>query len=152
MNQHIPNQWLMFPPSLSRCYFSMLYLLSHPVLYHCSANPLKMPNAHQETVLGLSSFFFSDRITFASGLRRSCVPGKLALSSRVSMDATHRHRWEWPISRYHKIMVTYPYPFFVVINLLFSCIIFINDCICILTGSPIKYLFMMVYVIKNNWG
>ena len=29
-----------------------------------------------------------------------------------------------------------PYPFLVVITQLFSCIIFINDCICVLTGSP----------------
>ena len=47
------------------------------------------------------------------------------------------HRWELSVSHYHKIMVIYPYPFFVVITLLFSCIIFINYCICILTGSPV---------------
>ena len=46
------------------------------------------------------------------------------------------HRWELPVLRYHKILVIYPYTFFVVINQLFSNIIFINDYICILTGSP----------------
>ena len=35
-----------------------------------------------------------------------------------------------------RIMVIYPYPFLVVITQLFSWIIFINYCICILTGSP----------------
>ena len=46
------------------------------------------------------------------------------------------HRWDLPVLHYHEIMVIYPYPFLVVITQLFSCIIFINDCICILTGSP----------------
>ena len=45
------------------------------------------------------------------------------------------HRWGLPVLRYHEIMVIYPYPFVVVITQLFSWIIFINDCICILTGS-----------------
>ena len=44
--------------------------------------------------------------------------------------------WELPFLCYHEIMLIYPYHFVVVINLLFSWIIFINDCICILTGSP----------------
>ena len=47
-----------------------------------------------------------------------------------------KHIWDLPVLRYHKIMVIYPYPFLVVITQLFSCIIFNNDCICILTGSP----------------
>ena len=46
------------------------------------------------------------------------------------------HRWDLPVLHYHEIMVIYPYPFLVVITQLFSCIIFINDCIYILTGSP----------------
>ena len=46
------------------------------------------------------------------------------------------HIWELPVLYYHKIMVIYYYPFLVVITLLFSCILFINDCICILTISP----------------
>ena len=46
------------------------------------------------------------------------------------------HRWDLPVLRYHKVMVIYPYHFLVVIDQLFSCIIFINDCICTLTGSP----------------
>ena len=45
------------------------------------------------------------------------------------------HRLDLPVLRYHEIMVIYPYPFFVVITQFLSCIIFINDCICILTGS-----------------
>ena len=47
-----------------------------------------------------------------------------------------RHRRDLPVLHNHEIMVIYPYPFLVVINLLLSCILFINDCICILTGSP----------------
>ena len=47
-----------------------------------------------------------------------------------------RHRWDLPVLSYHKIMVIYPYPFLVVITQLFSWIIFINDCIRILTGAP----------------
>ena len=31
-----------------------------------------------------------------------------------------QHRWELPVLHYHKIMVIYPHPFFVVINQLFS--------------------------------
>ena len=46
------------------------------------------------------------------------------------------HRWDLLALRYHEMMVIYPYPFLLVINQLFSCIIFINDGICILTGSP----------------
>ena len=46
------------------------------------------------------------------------------------------HIWYLPVLHYHKIMVIYLYPFLVVITQLFSWIIFINDCICILTGSP----------------
>ena len=54
------------------------------------------------------------------------------------MDRIYRyHIWELPVYHYHEIMVIYTYPFLVVITLLFSCIIFINDCICILTGSPV---------------
>ena len=51
--------------------------------------------------------------------------------------ATSSHRWDLPVLHYHEIMVIYFYPFLVVITLLFSWIIFINDCICILTGSPV---------------
>ena len=46
-----------------------------------------------------------------------------------------RHRWELPVLHYHKIMLIYPYPSLVVITQFFSWIIFIRDCICILTGS-----------------
>ena len=57
------------------------------------------------------------------------------------------HRWDLPVLHYHEILVIYPYHFLVVINQLFSCIIFINDCICILTGSPEYYILMIIYVI-----
>ena len=30
------------------------------------------------------------------------------------------HRWDLPVLHYHKIMIIYPYPFLVVITLLFS--------------------------------
>ena len=38
---------------------------------------------------------------------RDCGPGH---------QVPHNHRWELPVIHYHKIMVTYPYPFFVVIT------------------------------------
>ena len=53
----------------------------------------------------------------------------------VFLTTTGEHRWDLPVLHYHKIMVIYPYPFLVVINQLFSWIIFINDCISILIGS-----------------
>ena len=53
----------------------------------------------------------------------------------IKEKITLNHRWEWKFLHYQNIMVIYPYPFLVVINLLFSWIIFNNDCICILTGS-----------------
>ena len=60
-----------------------------------------------------------------------------SLNIRLIIDNhTQRHIWELPVIHYHKIMVIYHYPFLVVITQLFSCIIFINGCICILTGSP----------------
>ena len=49
-------------------------------------------------------------------------------------------------------MVNYHYPFLVVITEFFSCIIFINDCICILTVLPGKYLLIIVYVIQKIGG
>ena len=52
---------------------------------------------------------------------------------------TSDHRWELPVLRYHKVMVIYPYPFLVVINQFLSWVIFINDRICIFTGSPGSY-------------
>ena len=57
-------------------------------------------------------------------------------SVRAGGDRYMGHRWDLPVLRYHKIMVIYPYPFLVVITQLFSCIIFINEFTCILTGSP----------------
>ena len=53
----------------------------------------------------------------------------------VVLDA-YAHRWWLPVLCYHKIMVIYPYPFLVAINLLFSWIIFIYYCICLWTISP----------------
>ena len=45
------------------------------------------------------------------------------------------HKRELPVLHYHKIMVIYPYPFLVVIDQFLSWIIFMNNRICILTGS-----------------
>ena len=45
----------------------------------------------------------------------------------------------------------YPYPFLVEINRLLSYIIFINDCIFILTGSHESY-FSLLYMLYKNWG
>ena len=46
------------------------------------------------------------------------------------------HGNELPVLHYHKIRVIYPYPFLVVINQLFSWIIFMNGRIYILNGFP----------------
>ena len=48
-----------------------------------------------------------------------------------------RHIWKLPVLHYWKIMAIYPYPFLVVINQFFSCIIFIKGCISIWAGSPV---------------
>ena len=50
-------------------------------------------------------------------------------------DINEHHTWKLPVLRYNKIMVIYPYPFLVVFTQFFSWRIFINYCICILTGS-----------------
>ena len=42
-----------------------------------------------------------------------------------------------------------PLPSFVAITQLFFWIIFINDFMCVLTGSPEKYLYMILYVIQT---
>ena len=72
----------------------------------------------------------------------TCFSGRLSL----------QHIWELPVLHNHKIMVIYPYPFFMVINQLFYWILFICYCICILTGSPVYYLFIFVYVIQEIGG
>ena len=47
------------------------------------------------------------------------------------------------------IMENLPLPFFVVITQLLSCIVSINDSICILNGSPGQFLFMIIYDIQK---
>ena len=69
----------------------------------------------------------------------------------LTLTSPARYRWELTVLHYHKIMVIYPYPFLVVITPFFSWIIFINDCICILTGSP-GYFLMIIYVILKIRG
>ena len=59
------------------------------------------------------------------------------------------HRWERPVINYHEIMVIYPYHFLVITTQSFSWIIFINDCIGILTGPHGYYLLMIIYVIQK---
>ena len=59
----------------------------------------------------------------------------LHMSSITRLQPNVRHIWDLPVLHYHKIIVIYPYPCFVVITQLFSRIIFINDWICILIGS-----------------
>ena len=68
------------------------------------------------------------------------------------MKQSARHRRELPVLCYHEIMVIYPYLFLVIITQLFSWLIFINDCICLLTGSPGEYILMVIYVIQKNGG
>ena len=69
------------------------------------------------------------RVPCPHSQRAEQVPGRGGIPSST-------HRWELPVIHYHKIMVIYHYPFVVVIIQFFSWIILINDCICILTGSP----------------
>ena len=57
-------------------------------------------------------------------------------SQTYPMFSTVFHTRELLIIYCRKIMVIYLYPFLVVITQFFSCIIFIDDCICILNGSP----------------
>ena len=59
-----------------------------------------------------------------------------ALLAPENWEPEGKHIWELTIIHCHKIMENYPYPFLVVISQFFSLVIFINDCICILTGSP----------------
>ena len=77
---------------------------------------------------------------------RKPLPPSILLISTCSLTPSYssypvinwqcdKHRREWPILDYRKIMVIYPYPFLVVISLLFSWKIFINYCIGILIGS-----------------
>ena len=56
------------------------------------------------------------------------LPGKTAPSVK--------HKWDLPVLHYHEIMVIFPHHFLVVITQFFYWMIFINGCICILTGSP----------------
>ena len=63
-----------------------------------------------------------------------------------------QHRQKLPVLHYEKLLVIYPYTFLVVITQLFSWIFFNNDCICILTGSPVYYLFMIMYFIQKIGG
>ena len=77
-------------PCLSRWYFSMSYLLSLLSFIIALPLPLKMPDGPQKAVLGSSYSSCSYPINFASGIRRACVSGKIAVSGRVSMDDNHR--------------------------------------------------------------
>ena len=58
------------------------------------------------------------------------------LYSIIKIYLADAHRWYLPVLRYREIMVIYSYPFLEVVTLLFSWVIFISDCIYILTGSP----------------
>ena len=72
------------------------------------------------------------------GVRSSASTPPLKTDSKgVLSTLTPVHRCYLPVLHYHKIMVIYLYPFLVVVTQLFSWIIFITDCICILTGSPV---------------
>ena len=74
-------------------------------------------------------------INVAVGMQ-GCVDSYQINAQIINPNRLVRHRWELPVLRYHKILVIYPYRFFAVITQLLSNIIFINYCICILTGSP----------------
>ena len=73
-----------------------------------------------------------------------------ACSLRGAYPSRGNHIWELPVIHFHKIRLIYPYHFLLVITLLLSYIIFMNDSICILTYSRGYYLFMIKYVIQKN--
>ena len=62
-----------------------------------------------------------------------------------------RHIWELTVLHCHKIMVIFMYSFLVVIIILLSWILFINDFICILNGSP-RRCFLLLYMLFKNGG
>ena len=122
-------------------------ILAPTIWYHVSALPPEMPVAEIYFFKRkIQVFFLIDTIILKKGLNAK----KIGYSNQVGkwdpeVNLIHKkgllfspldHRWDLPVLRYHKIMVIYHYPFVVVITQLFSCIIFINGCICILTGSP----------------
>ena len=67
---------------------------------------------------------------------RAIIRNNVSLTCMKTIDPSSGYIWDLLVFCYHEIMVIYPYPFLVVINQFFSWIIFIPDCICILTGSP----------------
>ena len=95
---------------------------------------------HPETVLFVHRIveeYANEFIRYNNGHELEVEEGALVIGSREGFfEVSDAHRWELTVLNYHRIMVTYPYSFLVVITKLLSCIIFINDYICIVTGSP----------------
>ena len=102
----------------------------------------KPPGGDRDLVTGLGRQWGRRTDAGHGGRSRHAIQG-----ADMSGGVWRVHRWDLTVLRYHEIMVIYPYPFLVVITQFFSCIIFINDCICILTGSPGSYILMIIYVI-----
>ena len=97
----------------------------------------------------LHSLMVPNRMVFVKNFRQvflSFLPEYVIFFLYSIMD-----RLELSILHYHKIMVIYPYPLLVVIIQLLSWIIFINDCICILSGST-GFFFMIVHDIQKIEG
>ena len=55
-------------------------------------------------------------IIIDSTLHEILSPQLINMTSRYKLMCGCEHRWELPVLYYHKIMVIYPYPFFVVIT------------------------------------
>ena len=70
--------------------------------------------------------------------------------TRPILPSCVNHGWELSVIHYHGIIVIYPYPFLVIITQFFSWIIFINDCICVLTGLTGWYFLAHIYYTKNH--
>ena len=90
--------------------------------------------AFLENCLNPDHVFCTVSMRFYSRIDDSNLPVMWMIT--YTMLSAWCYGWDLPVLRYHGIMAIYPYPFLVVITQLFSYIIFINDCICILTGLP----------------
>ena len=134
LDRHIPGEMAVRPQDIV-CPVPHLPLLTYHTPLPAILTPGALPRkeVHQNI--------------FQSRLHQICrnllVLIRLLCICKISIKIPHHqqfgtpgHGWDLPVFHYHEIMLIYPYPFLVAITQLFSWIIFINDCICILTGSP----------------
>ena len=102
---------------------------TYPLHFFHVHKTLKTRNYHKVNIKCFWSIRLYNPFTQNIGL-------EVQFESSDEKSDTEDHIWELPVLRYHKIMVIYLYPFFMVITQFSSYIILINYCIHILTGSP----------------